>query len=78
MTNNDLILRVATIVSTLAEIDGSPESMLYVFCNMDMHGYETARDVLLQMELITIESHYVKLTAKGKDVARKINARIQR
>ena len=76
MTKEMLLTRIAAIVSTLNETDGSPESMLYIFCEMDMHAYETIRDVLVRAGYVTIKGNYVTLTTLGKETAVKLDAAI--
>ena len=78
MNKMDCLTRIAAIVTALDETNGSPESMLYIFCNMDMHAYETIRDILIKANLVTIKGHYVTLTEEGKKTAQKLNAAIKR
>jgi predicted transcriptional regulator len=77
MTKNEVLVRVASIVSTLAQTGGSPESMLYIFCNMDMQEWETIRMVLTTADLVKIQSHYVTLTENGKKTAEELNKRLK-
>ena len=76
MTKYVLLTRIAAIITTLDETNGSPESMLYIFCGMDMQAYEAIRDILVEANLVTIKGHYVTLTSEGKITAAKINAAI--
>ena len=78
MDKNTLVTRIAAIVTTLAEINGSPESMLYIFCNMNMSEYETIRDILRNAGLVKIAGNYVTLTDKGKRTANELNTVIRR
>lgn len=73
-----LLSRIAAILTTLLETNGSPESMLYIFCDMNMDHYSTIRDILLDSKLIAIKGHYVTLTDKGKDTAQQLNSVIER
>ena len=73
MTKEMMLTRIAAIVTTLAETNGTPESMLYIFCEMDMQAYEMIRDVLTRAKLVTIKGNYVTLTNEGKETARKLN-----
>jgi predicted transcriptional regulator len=77
MTKNEVLVRVASIVSTLAQTGGSPESMLYIFCNMDMQEWETIRMVLTTADLVKIQGHYVTLTENGKKTAEELNKRLK-
>jgi len=36
MNRKDLLVKIAAIISVLAEVDGSPESTLYLACGSDM------------------------------------------
>jgi predicted transcriptional regulator len=68
--------KVAAIIATLGETNGSPESMLYIFCDMDMDKWTAMRYALVQSDLIIIKGNYVTLTAKGKALADKLNKTI--
>ena len=78
MDKNLLLTRVAAIVTTLEETNGTPESMLYIFCDMDMSAYEIVRDILVKANLVTIKGHYVTLTNEGKSMAQRLNAAIKK
>lgn len=73
MTKDMMLARIAAILSTLNETDGSPESMLYIFCEMKMDEYQMIRDVLTRAKFVTIKGNYVRLTEAGKETARKVN-----
>ena len=68
-----MIAKIASILSTLNETNGSPESMLYIFFDMDMDLWSRVRAVLIESELITIKGNYVTLTEKGRETAIKID-----
>lgn len=70
------LAKIAAVIATLDETDGSPESMLYIFFDMDMTTYQNVRNVLLDSELIVIKGNYVTLTQKGKELAQKLNKAI--
>ena len=72
MTKDLLMSRVAAIVCTLAETDGSPESMLYIFCDMNMADWEMVRDIIVRAKFVTISNHYVTLTEQGRVTAREL------
>jgi len=72
MSKSLLLERLASIVTTLAETKGSPESMLYIFCDMDMQAYETVRNAMVVANLVTISGHFVTLTPKGEMLAKQI------
>lgn len=74
MNRKDLMMsRMAAILCTLEETNGAIESMLCIFCEMNMDDYSIIRDIFLDAGLVTIKSHYVTLTPKGIDMAKKIN-----
>lgn len=73
MTKDVVLSRVAAIVTTLAEVNGTPESMLYILCDMNMADYETLRDILVRANLVTIKGHFVTLTEQGEQTAIKLN-----
>lgn len=76
MTKDLLLMRIAAIVSALNETNGTPESMLYIFCDMNMSDYEVVRNILIKAGYITIKSYYVTLTDDGKAMAQKIDAHL--
>ena len=78
MTKDVLLTRIAAIVTTLEETNGSPESMLYIFCEMNIQDYELIRDVLVKAGYVTIKGNYVTLTEAGKETAAKLNAVISK
>lgn len=76
--HKEMLAQVAAIITALAETNGSPESMLYVFVGMDINKWERMRYVLTSgvKPLVTIRSNYVTLTSHGKLTADRINAAI--
>ena len=79
MMSKDVVLtRVAAIVSTLADVYGSPESMLYILCDMNMDDWEIIRDILIRADFVSITGHYVTLTENGKAMAVIINSAISK
>jgi hypothetical protein len=76
MSRQELNARIAAMIATLAETDGAPESSLYIFLDMDMALWTNVRLLLVSSQLITISSHYVKLTEKGTKLANEINAKL--
>ena len=71
-----MLAKIAAVIATLDETNGSPESMLYIFFDMNMDVWTRVRDVLLEGDMITIKGNYVTLTEKGREIARKINAEL--
>ena len=76
MDKNLLMTRIAAIVTSIE--GGTPESMLYIFCDMNMEEYNIVRDVLVRADLVSIKGHYVTLTENGKVTAAKLNAVISK
>lgn len=74
MTKDLIMTRVAAIVSTLNETNGSPESMLYIFCEMNMDDYQTIKQILVSAGFVSVKSNYITLTAKGKEIAIKLDS----
>lgn len=77
MDKNQVLARVAAIVSTLGETGGSPESMLYIFCDMNMEDYQILRNILLQAKLVKVSGNYVTLTPEGKATAARLNQHLE-
>ena len=73
MTKQVILTRAAAIVTTLAETDGSPESMLYILCDMNMDDWQTIRHILVAGGLVSIKGNYARLTENGKLTAAKLN-----
>lgn len=78
MDRNQLAVFVAAILSTLAEFpDGCPESTLYLAVGMDWSAFENVSSILTQNDLIAIQGHWVKPTAKGLALAQEIEAALK-
>lgn len=71
-----MLAKIAAVIATLDETNGSPESMLYIFFDMNMDLWMKVRAILIESDMITIKGNYVTLTAKGKETAQKINQKI--
>jgi hypothetical protein len=78
MNKTELLTKVAAIVTTLQDTGGSPESMLYLFCDTDLAKWEMLRDILVKADLVKISGHYVTLTENGKITATKLNTIINK
>lgn len=65
---------IAAIITTLAEVEGSPESMLYLFFDMDLEKWNGYKYALTSTGIIEVEYNFVTLTDKGHDLAAKLNA----
>lgn len=73
MDKNTLLTRIAAIVTTLDETNGSPESMLYIFVDMNMEDWHTIKNALINSGLMKCSGFYCSLTQAGKETARKLN-----
>lgn len=75
---SDVVLKVAAILTALEDTgnQGTPESMLYIFCDMDIHYWNTLKALLVSGKLINISANYVTLTDKGRKTAQDINAMV--
>lgn len=71
---SETIMKVAAILTALQDTGGSPESMLYIFCDMDIHYWNTLKTLMLSGKLIHISANFVTLTDKGRKTAQDINA----
>ena len=65
---------LSAILTTLLETGSAIESTIYLALEMDMNRYSTLRVILVSGGLATVQSNVIRLTAKGKDLAEKINA----
>lgn len=70
--------KLAAIIATLQETNGSPESMLYIFFDMNMNLWIQVRNALVADGLVTIKAHFVTLTPKGEALATKINSLLKK
>jgi helix-turn-helix protein len=78
MDKKQVLTLVATIITTLAETNGAPESTLYMFVGMDMDKWQVIRNILIDCKFVTISGHYVKLTEQGRATADKLNASLSK
>lgn len=73
MSKNEFTARVAAIIATLQETNGSPESMLYIFLDMNMDLWTKVKTILIEADLISVKGNFVTLTANGQLTASKLN-----
>jgi predicted transcriptional regulator len=73
-----MLAKFAAMISTLNETNGAPESSLYIFFDMNMDVWQRVRSMLISEELVTIKGHFVTLTAKGREMAAKIDAAVSK
>lgn len=67
-----VMLEIVAVITTLAEVGGSAESTLYIALGCDIARWDTLRAVLLGAGLVTISSNDVTLTAKGQQIAARL------
>ena len=78
MTKNELLTRIAATLTTLAETNGSPESMIYLAFGADIHEWNDLKAILLKMDWIKVSAHYVTLTEAGKLKAAEIESAMKK
>jgi hypothetical protein len=79
MTRNELNSALCAVLTTALETEPRPfpQSMAYLALGSDMGKWEMVRNVLTVGGLATMEGDTINLTAKGRDMARKVEAHIQ-
>ena len=77
MTREECNALLCAVLSTLAETNGSPESVLYCGLGCDMAKWETLRGIMLAGQLVSITGNYVTLTERGREIAAKIDALVK-
>ena len=70
---NKMLVLVATVLTTLYEVDGAPESELYMVCQTNMDLYQQLRHILVSGKFITIKANWMTLTEHGKLTAERLN-----
>ena len=73
MTKEQMI-QVAAILTTLAEVEGCPESSLYLLVGCNWESFEKLSFILRGAGFIEIKAHYCTITSKGREIADKLNA----
>ena len=71
------VTKIAAVLCSLDEMNGVPESMLYIFFGMDIHLWNDIRNSLVRSDLIAVKGNYVTLTSKGKALAQRINKQLE-
>jgi hypothetical protein len=74
MTRDELNKYLCAILTTIDEVEYSPESILYIGLGMDMSKWDAIRGILLAGGLATIDCSQVRITPKGHNLAQQINA----
>ena len=74
MTKNEINKYLCAILTTLNEVAFAPESMIYLAIGADLSKWQTLKVLLCSAGLATSENYAMRITAKGKELAGKINA----
>jgi hypothetical protein len=77
MTRDELNTLLCAVITTLDEVDYSPEGALYLGMESNINTWQTVKRVLIAGNLATFESDTVKITPAGHAMAEKINAFMQ-
>lgn len=67
---------IVAILTTLAETNGSPSSMIYLALGMDLNLWNLIAGIMVKGGLVTITNHFVTLTPKGREMANQIEAKL--
>lgn len=78
MTRDELNKTLCAVITTLDEVEYSPESSLYLGLGMDMDKWNLIKQILIAGNLATIEYHRVTIAPAGKVLAARINSFIAR
>jgi predicted transcriptional regulator len=67
-----LVLCMKAILETLSEVDGAPESILWLPFSvqrlLELDQFQLVIAHLVKMDLITNKSHWVQITEKGREL----------
>lgn len=75
MTREQILTRVAAVLTTLLETDGGPESSVYLALGANLSDWMGLKGLMLQSDLIRVDrSNWVTLTEKGRQTAEECNA----
>ena len=74
MTKHEINVYLCAILTTLAEVEYSPESSIYLAIGADLSKWHELKALLTSAGLITTEFNAVKITDLGRLMADKINA----
>jgi hypothetical protein len=74
MTKQEINKYLCAILPTLNEVDYAPESMIYLAIGADAGKWEVLKVLLCSSGLATSENYAMRITAKGRELAAKINA----
>lgn len=73
----EIVLKLIAILDILAEVDWTPESMLYIFVGSDMQEWEFYKGILLIQNWVEIHpNHSVWITTAGRAKQKEIQGMI--
>ena len=64
---------IVAVLTTLAEVDGAPETMIYLAVGSEMERWNKLKYALVSSGLVVVNHNFVTITAKGKVLADKLN-----
>ena len=74
MTRDEVNRKLCAIISTLAEFDFSPESVLYLGIGASLDDWDMLRAFMVNAGLMTCKHNECRLTDAGRTMAANINA----
>lgn len=78
MTRNEINVKLAAIITTVAEVGGmSPRTPIYLAMGMDIDAYTLIESLLTRAGLAVATNETLTLTEAGKAMAAKIEASIK-
>lgn len=80
MNYNELVVKLAAVVSTLAETtnpgENVPASTIYLALGMELHTYESIVGVGTRAGLLNSSAYSVGVTEKGRELASRLEAKL--
>lgn len=79
MNPREIQAMVAAVITTALETepDAFPEALAYLAAGSNFLNWDCISRILTGAELVTIHGNAIRLTDKGRDLARKINAALE-
>lgn len=74
MTKLEINKYLCAILTTLNDFPYSPESSIYLAIGADLSKWEFLKSLLIESGLATSDNHAMTITARGRELAGKINA----
>ena len=66
MTEREIVVRIAATLTTLLDVNGSPESTIYLAYGMNWGTWNLLRGIMERAGWIVVRNFYVTLTPSGK------------